>query len=101
MKLTPLRVIPLVNIILALLTYIALRNAYGYVIIPWLFLTSLLIGGNLILAIFVLIMRMFSNPADPGQPVPLKGLALSFLLSAGLVLLVSYPLCLALSEIRY
>ncbi len=99
MKWTPFRIILLLNLIVIAGIYFLpyTGNAGGYEIAMWAMLTVLQVGGNLALAAVTAIISAAMGANNAG----VKGMPVAYLICAGLVLLISFPLCFAMAQIQH
>ena len=98
MKITPFRVIAALNLLIIAAIYLApMGNQGGYLIVVWAMLTVVHVAANLALAAVTAILAAVLGPKNTSM----KGVALAFLICAGLVLLISFPLCFAMAQIQH
>ena len=99
MKWTPFRVILLLNLLIIAGIYLMPYggDSGGYITLIWAMITVLHIGANLVLAALTGLASVVMEPNNGG----LKGVPLAFLICAGLVLLISFPLCFAVASIHH
>ncbi len=98
MKITPFRVILALNLlVIAAIYFVPYTGGDGYAILVWAMLTVVHVGGNLVLAALTGLASSVMGP----KPNGLKGVPEAFLICAGLVLLISFPLCFAMSSIHH
>ena len=98
MKWTPFRVVLALNLLIIAGIYLLPYggNSGGYIILFWAMLTLLQIAANLVLAAIGGVFRAVAGPDNP----LLKGVPQALLFSAGLVLVISFPLCFSLSQFK-
>jgi len=96
-KVTPFRVILGLNLLVIAMIYTSRdHNGAGWDVLVWAMLTLAQVVVNLVLlAVTGLLMLV------PAWMEKLKNVTAGFAISAGLVLLISFPLCFALSAIRH
>ena len=98
MKITPFRVIAALNLLIIAAIYLApMGNQGGYLIVVWAMLTVVHVVANLALAAVTGILAAVLGAKNTSM----KGVPLAFLICAGLVLLISFPLCFAMSSIHH
>ncbi len=98
MKITPFRVIAALNVLIIAAIYLApMGNQGGYIVLVWAMLTVVHVGANLVLGAVTAIISAAMGPNNASM----KGVPQAFLICAGLVLLISFPLCFAMSSIQH
>lgn len=98
MKATPFRVIAALNLLIIAAIYLApMGNQGGYIALVWAMLTVVHVGANLALGAVTAIISAVMGANNAA----LKGVPQAFLICAGLVLLISFPLCFAMAQIQH